>query len=154
VEKKLKRFCSLFLALVLLAAPAAIGGEALTLAGSAARTAPGFGSAIDVGNLRQVFVVVNVTAGSGTVSSFRAWIESSVDGTTFAEVVCDLIVKAGAAPPGSVPSARRDIVNEAAVVTSAIYSATCAVSGRQIRARWDVTGTTPSETFSVMAFVK
>ncbi len=152
----MKRFLSALLAVSILAVPsAAFAGEALTLSGSSAKVAPGSGPIIDVGNLRQAFVLVSVTAGSGTVNPFRVWVEGSIDGTIFAEIACDLVLKAGAAAPGAAATVpQRDIVNETAVVTSAIYSATCSTSARHIRARWDVTGTTPSETFSVVAFVK
>ena len=152
----MKRFAlGILLILAVLLAPLAQAGEIVTLSGSSAKITPGSGPVVDVGNLRTALVIVNVTAGSGTVNPFRVWLEQSIDGTIIAETACDLVLKGGAAPPGSVPTVpQRDIVNEAAVVTSGTWSAVCPIAGRQVRARWDVTGSTPSETFSVVAFLK
>jgi len=149
------RFFALLLAFLALLSMPAFAGEILTLSGSSAKIAPGSGPAAQLGNLRNVGVVVNVTAGSGTVSTFRAWIEQSVDGITFAETACDLVLKGGATPPGSGRSApRRDIVNEAALVTSAIYSATCAVSGAPDPRTVGRNRVHPQRSFRIVAFVK
>jgi len=48
----------------------------------------------------------------------------------------------------------KDIVNETAVQTAAKYVATCEAYVSQVRAAWNIVGSTPSETFSVTAVVK
>lgn len=142
----------LALALVVSLAPPAAAGEFFTLASSAARTAPGNGTATVTGNWRQFAIYVNVTAGSGTVGTFRVWLEATADGTNWVEVPCEMAVKTGAAAPGTAAAAARDIVNETAVQTAAKYTALCRTITNQVRIAWNIAGTTPSETFSVIAY--
>jgi len=148
-----KRFPILVLAFLFLTC-SALAGEKFTLAASAARTAAGTGTAVEVGNLRNLFVSVSVTAGSGTVNPFRVWLEASNDGTVFLEVPCKLVLKTGAAAPGAGTANQRDIVNETAVQTSAKYVGLCEVLAATVRAAWNIAGTTPSETFEVLAYAK
>lgn len=146
----MKRFLILVLALLLLTCPA-LAGEKVTLAASAARTAAGTGTAVEIGNYRNLLVTVSVTAGSGTVNPFRVWVEASNDGTVFLEVPCKLVLKTGIAAPGAGTANQRDIVNEVAVQTSARYLGICEVGAPTVRAAWNIAGTTPSETFEVLA---
>jgi hypothetical protein len=113
--------------------------------------AAGQGTAVDVGAWRTLTVTVNVTAASGTVNPFRVWLETSPDGTNFFELPCRLVLKTAAAAPGAGSANQRDVVNETAVQTSAKYLALCDLTSSTVRAAWNIGGTTPSETFEVLA---
>lgn len=149
----MKRILLVLLTLLLLASPAA-AGEKFTLKASSAVTAAGSGSTFDIGNWRQLFVTVQVTAGSGTVTTFRVFLEASADGTVFFEMPCKLVLKTGVAAPGASSANQRDVVNETAVQTSAKYVGLCETWASVVRAAWNVAGTTPSETFEVLAIGK
>jgi hypothetical protein len=150
----MRRFTLLRLAAVvavlvfLLPAPAS-AHTSLVLKASGAQTTAGNGSAVEIGSFRRATIYVNVTAGSGTVNPFRVWIEGSPDGTNWYELPCDLILKAGTAAPGAGAVNQRDIVNEAALVTSQKYVANCEIFTSTIRAAWNIAGATPSETFDI-----
>jgi hypothetical protein len=148
-----KRFLILVLALLLLTCPA-LAGEKFTLAASAARTAAGTGTAVEVGNLRNLFVSVSVTAGSGTVNPFRVWLEASNDGTVFLEVPCKLVMETAIAAPGAGTANQRDLLSKVAVLTTGKFIGFCEVWAPTIRAAWNIAGTTPSETFEVLAYAK
>lgn len=147
----MKTLRRLVLAVVLacLAAPVQ-AADTYTLAASAARTAAGTGSAVDVHVWKTVLVTVNVTAGSGTVTVFRVWLEGTNDNSTFYEMPCDLVMKTGAAAPGAASANQRDIANETTLITSQKYLAICQTWTTTVRAAWNITGTTPSETFTVL----
>lgn len=156
----MKLFRSIAIALLAVLAPLsvvppAVAAEVLTLAGTSARTAAGQGSSTIIGNYRRLNVWVNVTAGSGTVSVFRVWLEVAPDstGSVWHPVVCEKVVKNTATAPGA-GATQRDIVNETAVQTSATYSAMCEVYSDTVRIAWDIQGTTPSETFQVRTTAK
>lgn len=143
----------LFLTVALLVAVPAMA-ETITLKASAAVTAAGQGSLVNVGLRRHITISVNVTAGSGTVTTFRVWLEGTPDGATWFELPCDLILKAGATAPGAAGTNDRDIVNETSVQTSAKYVGVCQVHMDAVRAAWNVVGTSPSETFVVLGNIK
>jgi hypothetical protein len=154
--KTLRRFVpfALALAFVCLAAPPLTAAGEIVLKASGAQTGPSTGSLAEIGNYRYITVLVNVTAGSGTVTTFRVWLEGSIDnGANWYELPCYQMVKAGAAAPGA-SAAQRDIVNETSVQTAAKYVANCETYFSQVRAAWNIAGTTPSETFAVSAAVK
>ena len=115
----------------------------------AEESGPAFGSSVEIGNLRKFMVGVRVTAGSGTVNPFRVWLEGTMDGTNFFEIPLVRALKAGIAAPGAATTDERDIVNEAAVVTSEEYVAVYEANVSTVRARWDLQGTVPRETFEV-----
>lgn len=140
------------LVLVLFVSPA-LASQRLTLKTLGAETSAGQGSSAELGNRKYVSVTVRVTAGVATVTVFRVWIEGTVDGTNWFELPCGLVLKTGAAAPGTAAS-QRDIVNETSVQTSAAYIGQCELSVTTIRAAWNITGTTPSETFEVLAIAK
>lgn len=125
----------------------------ITLKASGAETTTGQGTSINIGNRQRASVAVNVSAGSGTVSAFRVWLEGTYDGTNWHELICDKLLKSGAAAPGAATLNQRDIVNETSVQTAAKYYAEIPVGVQDIRAAWLITGTTPSETFNVLADV-
>jgi hypothetical protein len=147
------RILAALLVVVALAGPAR-AGDIFTLKASGAQTTAGTGSLVEVGPWRLMTVTVNVTAGSGTVNPFRVWIEVTPDGTTWFELPCRLVLKTGATAPGAAAANQRDIVNETAVQTSAKYVGVCDLTGPQIRAAWNIAGSSPSETFSVTASAK
>jgi hypothetical protein len=154
--KTLRRLFGLFLilAFAVVAAPPAAAAESIVLKASGAQTTAGTGTAQEIGGLRFLTVLVNVTAGSGTVNPFRVWLEGTVDGTTWFELACQNVLKNGAAAPGTAAATQRDIVAEVAVVTAAKYVATCETYVSQVRIAWNIAGSTPSETFSVTAALK
>jgi|SRR5689334_738759 len=146
---------ALGLLLTVFAVPA-LAGDSFTLKASGAQTGAAQGSLVEAGAYRVLHIAVNVTAGSGTVNPFRIWLEGSPNnGTDWYEIPCYGVLKAGATAPGAANSTlQRDIVNEAAVVTSQKYVATCELYFTQVRAAWNIAGSTPSETFSVVALGK
>jgi hypothetical protein len=157
IQTRLRRLSSavLLLALAVLAAPPAAAADSFVLKASGAQIAAGQGSLVDLGGYRFITVLVNVTAGSGTVNPFEVWLEGTVDnGVNWYQLACQNVVKASATAPGTAAASQRDIVNEVAVVTAAKYVATCELYVSQVRAAWNISGSTPSETFSVTAVVK
>lgn len=132
----------------------ALAAENVILHALVARTAAGTGSAIDIGSYRSVAVYARVTAGSGTVNPFDVWIECSADGTNFTECALDNRVKATTTGAGTFTDNTIKLVAEVAVTTSAVYSAQLSTVPQAIRARWNIAGTTPSETFEVVAVLK
>jgi len=141
---------AVLLALLLVPAPGAQAAEISTLRALAAATAAGQGSAVEIGAWRELGVAVRVTAGSGTVTVFRVYLEGTFDGTNWFELPCLLVLKGGAAAPGALTLNQRDVVNEALAITSAKYAGVCRTPVSTVRAAWDVAGTTPSETFEVL----
>jgi hypothetical protein len=149
----MRKFRALLLSIVLLVlfvspAPAA---EILTLHALAAKTGPGTGAAIDLGNYRNVTVHARVTAGSGTVNPFDVWIECSADAVNFTECALDDRIKGTTTGAGTFTDNTIKLIAEVAVITSGTWSAKLTTPVQAIRARWNIVGTTPSETFEVLA---
>ncbi len=140
----------LLLALSLLAVPAR-AGEKITLHALGAETGPNTGTAFNLGNFRQTWVFARVTAGSGTVTTFDVWIECSADGTNFTECALDDRVEGTTTGAGPFTDNTIKLVAETAVTTSGTYSGRLSASPQWIRARWNIAGTTPSETFELVA---
>ena len=90
----------------------------------------------------------------GTVTTFDLWIECSLDGTNFTECALDDRVEATTTGAGPFTDNTIKLVAETAVTTSAVYSARITSLSLVIRARWNIAGTTPSETFEVVAYPK
>lgn len=128
--------------------------EPMVLLASGARTSAGSSALLDVAAWRNFTVFVRVSSGSGTVTTFRVWLEGTSEGTLWQEIPCYSVLKTGATAPGAASAAQRDIVNETALVTSAQYSAICEVYTSSIRVAWNIVGSTPSETFAVWAAAK
>lgn len=102
----------------------------VTLAGSAARTANGAGSAIaGLGDTSSLRAQLDVTAVSGTAPSMTVVIQDTLDGVNWNTI----------GTFAGVTAIGREVIN-----------ITTPYAG-QIRASWTITGTTPSFTFSVMA---
>jgi hypothetical protein len=149
----MRKFRALLLSivlLVLLASPAP-AAEILTLHALLARTGPGTGPAIDLGNYRNVTIHARVTAGSGTVNPFDVWIECSADAVNFTECAIDDRVKGTTTGAGTFTDNTVKLIAEVAVITSGTWSAKLTTPVQSIRARWNIVGTTPSETFEVLA---
>lgn len=109
---------------------------AVTLLAASTETASGAGAGVAVGTLRELLVVLNVTAASGTSPSLTVEIDSSVDGgTTWVKLQTFAAVTAVG-------------------VAQISLGAPSAAFGNLIRASWTVSGTTPSFTFSVLAVGK
>ena len=99
----------------------------VVLAASAARTATGSGSAVALGDLGTIRLLLDVTAASGTTPTLDVTIETSYDGST------------GWVSLGT-------FSQKTAVSTQRKSFSGC---DRYVRASWVVGGTTPSFTFSI-----
>ena len=141
----------LLAAILLSLASPCLASENFTLHALAARTAAGTGAAIDIGNWRNLTVHARVTAGSGTVNPFDVWIECSADGTNWTECALDDRVKATTTGAGPFTDNTIKLIAEVAVTTAAVYSGRLSAVPQWVRARWNIVGTTPSETFEVVA---
>lgn len=162
----MKRLLAVLALLLALSFPALAGSTNITLLASAAQTASANGAAVDVSGLRELTVYVNLTAGSGTLTAFSVYLESSDDGgTTWYELLADTVFKNAlvsaptAADPTAIRTDKRNIVDgavETAIITvNSHWTATYSKFGNKIRARWIITPTSsPSETFSVKAVGK
>lgn len=151
---RVRALAALLAAILLTLASPVLAGENFALHPLAARTAAGTGTAIDLGAWRTATVHARVTAGSGTVTVFDVWIECSPDGTNFTECAVDNRVKGTSTGAGAFTDNTVKVIVETAVVTSATYSAQLSAPPQWVRARWNITGTTPSETFEVLATAK
>ena len=119
------------------------------LLASAAQVASGNGASLDVSGLKELSVFIDATATSGTVTEWRAWLESSNDGgVSWFETFADSVLKGGETAPGGASNPQRDIVNESSGQASQKYVAKYTNFGNKVRARWTLVGTTPSQTFS------
>ncbi len=141
-------------AIALALASPALAQEKLTLHALGAETTVGTGTVVNIGLALNVTVVARVTAGSGTVNPFDVWIECSLDGTNFTECALDDRVEATTTGAGPFTDNTIKLIAETAVTTSGVYSARVTSVTTHIRARWNIAGTTPSETFEVVAFPK
>lgn len=149
----LRRLIVLLLALSLAWAPA-LAARRLVLHPSGPETSSGTGTEISTRGAETLYINVYVTAGSGTVTSFEMFLESSMDGTIFIDVACLEFLKSGEANPSQPTLNERTFIDETAVVTSAQYSAVCQPGGGTVRLNWTIIGTTPSETFTAYAVVR
>lgn len=147
--------------LVELAPPAHAENVRKTLLASGAQTAAGQGGTIDVSACRIVYPFVSVTAGSGTVTTFKVYLEGSPDGgLTWSGLHCWHQSKRVTTGPvttflATAGSGEGLIVNETAVVSSATtYAGSCDVTTDTVRLGWEISGTTPSETFSAQLVCK
>jgi len=114
--------------------------------GSGSSTVLGGGADISACVGRTAMVYVPVTAGSGTVSTFRVRLQVSPDGVTWGDVFCIGTVSAG----GTATANTNNIMNEAVVTATGTAAAQCYIPLGNARASWVVNGTTPNETFSVI----
>lgn len=145
---------ALLAAILLTLASPALAAENIVLHALGAETAAGTGTAMNLGNLRTATVFARVTAGSGTVTTFNVWIECSADGTNFTECALDNRVEATTTGTGTFTDNTVFLITETAVTTSGVYSGQLGAAPQAIRARWNIAGTTPSETFEVVAVPK
>lgn len=100
-----------------------------TLVPSAARTtSSSIESGEDYGPVDRLRAQLNVTAASGTTPNLVVVIESTLDGTNW-DALGTFAAKTAAG---------REVITINPVI------------GRRVRARWTITGTTPSFTFSVL----
>lgn len=104
-----------------------------TLVPSAARTASGdSGAWFGYGPIETLRVQLDVTAMTGTTPNLTVFVEDSLDGANW-NVVGAFAAKTAAG---------REVLN----ITTPF--------AEQVRARWVLTGTTPSATFSCLAFAQ
>jgi len=146
---------ALLLAIAVLLASPALAGETFTLHALGAEGAGNAtGTAVDLGNWRTLTVHARVTAGTGTVTTFNVWTECSVNGTNFTECALDDRVEATTTGAGPFTDNTILLIAETAVTTSGVYSGRLTAIPQWVRARWNIAGTTPSETFEVVATAK
>jgi hypothetical protein len=98
----------------------------ITLAASAARTATGTGSAVEMGDSGILRLTLDITAASGTTPTLDVAIQTSQDGSTGWTTVASFAQQTGVATVRKV----------------------FAGFDRYARASWTIAGTTPSFTFS------
>lgn len=99
--------------------------EDTTLAASAARTATGTGTAVELGDRTVGRLLLNVTAASGTGPTLDVTIECSADGVTW--------YTSGTFAQKTAAGTERKLF----------------MLDRFVRARWTIAGTTPSFAFSI-----
>ena len=150
----LRFLVGLLATIVLALASPVLAQDRIVLHALGAETGPGTGTVFNIGLARTVAVVTRVTAGSGTVNPFDVWLECSLDGTNFTECALDDRVEATTTGAGPFTDNTIKLVAETAVTTSGVYSAVVTTVTLAIRARWNIAGTTPSETFEVVALPK
>lgn len=123
-----------------------------TLVALAAFTGAGNSVDVDVLTGTMAAVEVDITAGSGTITDCDVWMEGSVDGgATWFRLLANVIDANGT----DVVTARSNVVNNKATTTAERYGAIYNyLPCDKVRARWTLTGTTPSLTFAVYLGVK
>jgi len=123
-----------------------------TLVALAAFTTSGNSVDQDVLTGTMMHVEVDITAASGTISDFDLFMEGSVDGgTTWFRLHAVHIDANGT----DIVTARSNIVNNKTATTPERYGALYShLPCDKVRARWTLTGTTPSLTFAVYMGVK
>ena len=99
--------------------------QALVLAASAARTATGNGSAVEIGDKAVARLLLDVTARTGTTPTLDVTIQTSYDGTTWRN--------AGTFTQATAVGQQRGSF----------------MLDRYVRAAWTIGGTTPNFTFSI-----
>lgn len=97
-----------------------------TLHASAARTASGNGSSVELGDRGTLRLTLDVSAASGTLPSLQVDVQTSADGSTW-----------------------RTIGGFTALATTGSQRASFPGCDRFVRAAYTLSGTTPSFTFSV-----
>jgi hypothetical protein len=137
------------MALAFLWSPAA-ASELFILHALGAEITVGTGAAVDLGNWRNATVHARVTAGSGTVNPFDLWLECSANGASWTECALDDRVEATTTGAGPFTDNTIKLIAEVAVTTAGVYSARLTAVPQSIRARWNIAGTTPSETFELV----
>jgi len=110
---------------------------------------------VDIQTGTMMHVEVDITAGSGT-PTFSLWMEGSVDGSaTWFRLVADLLNTDINGTIADVATPRSNIVNASTATTVDRYSAVYKhLPCDKVRARWTMTGGTPSRTFAVYIGVK
>jgi hypothetical protein len=137
------------------------------LVASAARTtqgvsgsAPGAAGVLDCDGYACLGALLSVTTGGLTVTSFRVWFEGTLDyGATWFGLVHTNVMKINNqgvlnAAAGNLTSNAASLVAEVANVTGTTAYIGCVNNPPPfVRAAWEINGTTPSETFSIMAYL-
>jgi hypothetical protein len=99
---------------------------------------------------------VNFTAGSGTIAGMNLWFQASADGgATAFDLPADLVLKTSSAAGGNTTTAnQRNIVSKTDVTLEQFIGIFKHVAANRVRAKWVLTGTSPSLTFSVNVVAK
>ena len=135
-------------------------GDAVTILASAARTTTADGSAVTEPRwlaARALLVVLDVTAQSGTTPTLDVEVQARIGATNFNELV------QFARNTGVVQTVMLNVKRDISFTTELTVAADPAVAGTAtvvnnvdwadtLRATWAIAGTTPSFTFSVLAY--
>ena len=123
------------------------------LADSVARTASGTGEAVSIKTLSMLDVAVDITAASGTTPALTVWVEFSPDGKTnwFAKLLDHVAVSDTTATDRTGTNTFARNICSAAAAAGDYVGTFKHVAASYVRARWVISGTTPSFTFSVKA---
>lgn len=145
------------LGLTLLLAPGAFAGSTrFDIQTSALQTATGNGGGISVSGIKELVVIVDVTASVGP-PTIDIYLQSSSDGgTTWSDLLFDWSCESpvtASATEGTVQTNKRSIADGLNTAAPKRYTAKYSVFGDYIRAAWVVSGAT-SYTFSVKAIGK
>lgn len=137
------------------------------LVASAARTSqgvsgtvPGAAGVLDCDGYAAVSALVSVTSGGLTVTSFRVWLQGSVDfGVTWFGLVHTNVMKIAnlsnlTAAAGNLTGNSPSLVSETTNITGPVgYFGSINNPPPLVRVAWEINGTSPSETFSVIAYL-
>ena len=137
------------------------------LAASAARTSqgvsgsqPGTSGVLDCAGWACLSAIVSITTGGLTVTSFRVWLQGSYDfGATWFGLVHTNVMKilglgTLSVAAGNLTTKSASLVSETGNVTgTTAYMGSVNNPPPYVRAVWEINGTSPSETFSIMAYL-
>jgi hypothetical protein len=127
------------------------------LVASQAFIASGNSVALPLSTASLLVATVNFTAGSGTISGMDLWFQASADGgTTWFDLPADLVLKTSSAAGGNTTTAnQRNIVAGKTTTTAEQFIGIFKhVAANRVRAKWVLTGTSPSLSFSVNVVAK
>ncbi len=145
-------FLLLLAALLGVPTPARGASTPLALLASAAQTATGQGGAIPAAGIRELVVMVDLTAVSGTNPRLSLYLQSTRDGgTTWFDLPHDgaIVLSSGATEGISEPRGKRNILSDASATLKATAQYEGAF-GNSIRVAWVISGTgSPTFTFQV-----
>ncbi len=134
--------------------------QIFTISPSAAIITAGSSATFDMSNYKAVEMIVSVTTGGLTVTTFRVWPQGSGDaGLTWVDLPVTNVAKSVlggvfAGTAGVATAIASSLCNEAGNVTGTTTYIGSVVALPLMRVAWNIVGTSPSETFSVIGIGK
>lgn len=128
----------------------------IELQGSAAQTGSSQGASKPIPTITMAAVLLDITAGSGTITDFTAWLQGSDDEEDWFDIVADQVMNSTAvAAGGTVTTNDRDIVDGKSTTTAEKFMAVYKhLPFKYVRFAWALAGTTPSLTFDAVLIGK